>query len=301
VNFSEQTPSKQWAVLKLRGEKFAEVWFKPEGEPFALAFRIPHESFQIPDIGPRLTTENLLKAVGIAAEEVESWRYEGAGDSGMHGSNSELGRPLPPPSQDVPLLSLYVSLKPPQGTVDSNENGELEISEQQWQYLEGRWNAIRGLEASIDTLRMSMQSLQGEMETCLSQPLPFQAKLHALSSDMVQWDKAKSRVRYSLPKVREFLHRSTWATAAAERKKVEELFENHIRTRIAIPQIDQVIVQFESLLKDRQVLSAQGVSVQQECKRNVADVQGALRTLQSNAAANAKKKGGTTGRRGKSF
>src|ERR1700722_3528925 len=75
VNFSEQPPSKQWAALKYRGEKFAEVWFKPEGEPFAVTFRIPRESFQIPGLAHLLTTENLLKAVAIATEEVESWRH----------------------------------------------------------------------------------------------------------------------------------------------------------------------------------------------------------------------------------
>src|SRR5436309_16046554 len=74
VRFSEQPPSEQWAALKYRGEKFAEVWFKPEGEPFALTFRIPQKSFQIPGMGQRITTENLLKAVAIATEEVESWR-----------------------------------------------------------------------------------------------------------------------------------------------------------------------------------------------------------------------------------
>ena len=77
MNFSEQPPSKEWAALKLRGETLAEVWFKPEGEPLALLFRIPQNSFQIPGIGLGLTTENLLKAVAIATEEVESWRHGG--------------------------------------------------------------------------------------------------------------------------------------------------------------------------------------------------------------------------------
>ena len=142
MNFSEQPPSKQWAALKYRGEKFAEVWFKPEGEPFALTFRIPQRSFQIPGMGQRLTTENLLKAVGIATEEVESWRHEGASHSGMNGSNSELGHPLPPPPQDVAHLNLYVSLKPPPQAVAPNESREPEIPEAKWQDLEARWKAI---------------------------------------------------------------------------------------------------------------------------------------------------------------
>ena len=56
--------------------------------------------------------------------------------------------------------------------------------------------------------------------------------------------------------------------------------------------MDKVLEQLENLLKDRQVLSAHGVTVYQECKSISADVQGALRTLQSNAAANAHKKKG---------
>src|ERR1700731_1373857 len=93
VNFSEQPPSKQWAALKFRGERFAEVWFKPEGEPFALTFRIPQESFRIPDVGERLTTESLLKAVGIAPEEVESWRFGGDSHSEINRPDLELGHP----------------------------------------------------------------------------------------------------------------------------------------------------------------------------------------------------------------
>ena len=70
MNFSEQARSKEWAALKYRGKRIADVWFKPEGEPFALTFRIPRQSFQVPGMGQRLTAENFLKAVGIATEEV---------------------------------------------------------------------------------------------------------------------------------------------------------------------------------------------------------------------------------------
>src|SRR5712692_7676877 len=88
MNFSEQPPSKEWAALKLRGETLAEVWLKPEGEPLALLFRIPQNSFQIPGMGQRLTAENLLKAVAIATEDVESWRQGGVSDGG----EGEMGR-----------------------------------------------------------------------------------------------------------------------------------------------------------------------------------------------------------------
>jgi hypothetical protein len=62
-----------------------------------------------------------------------------------------------------------------------------------------------------------------------------------------------------------------------------------------------VFEQIESLHKDRQVLSAQGTAVYQECKRISADVQAALRTLQSTAASNAAKKKRVAGKKGKFF
>src|SRR5437868_10026526 len=89
VKFSEQPPSKQWAALKYRGEKFAEVWFKPEGEPFGLTFRIPQQGFQIPGMRPHLTIENLLKAVALAPAEVESWLLGGEAHSGLDGANPD--------------------------------------------------------------------------------------------------------------------------------------------------------------------------------------------------------------------
>ena len=78
MNFFEQPPSKRWAALTYRGEKFAEVWFKPGDDPLALTFRIPQESFQIPGMDQLLTVENLLKAVAVAPEEAVSWRHGGA-------------------------------------------------------------------------------------------------------------------------------------------------------------------------------------------------------------------------------
>src|SRR5262245_18499879 len=145
-----------------------------------------------------------------------------------------------------------------------------------------------------------MESLRAEMEASLRKTLTAEEKVHALNADVAQWNKAKSRVLFALPKAREFIHRATWATGTPERKKLEELVKNHIRPRVPFPQMDQVVEQLENLLKDRQVLSAHGVSVYQECKSVSADVQGALRTLHGNATANAIKKRAATGARGKS-
>jgi len=288
VNFSEQAPSKQWAALKHQGETIAEVWFKPEGEPFALAFRIPAASFQIPGVDQRLTVENLLKAVAIATEQVASWRLGGASHSGMNGSNSELRHSLASPPPGDSHLNIYVILKPPLQTVASQESPEIPLAK--WQDLEARWNAIERLEATVDTLRLRSESLRAEMETSLKSTLTADEKTNARNGDVTQWTKAKSRIHHSLPKAKEFIHRATWALGAPERKKLGELFKNQITPSIPFAEIDEVRNQLEYLRKSRQVLSAQGVTINQECQSVLAQVQGALRTLQSNAAANARKK-----------
>jgi hypothetical protein len=301
MNFSERPPSTEWAALKYRGETIAEVWFKPENEQFALTFRIPQKSFHIPGMVQLLTTENLLKAVAIAKEEVESWRHGDFTHSGMDSPNSEMGQPLPPPAQDVTHLDVYVRLKPPVQVVAGTESREPEVPSARWQDLEARWNAILGLEATIDTLRISMESLRAELESSLNKTLTADEKQHAFNADVAQWNQAKNRVIYALPKVRDFIHRSTWAKGTPERKELEEFFKDRDRSREPPAHLDKVRKQLESLLKDRQVLSAQGTTVYHECKKVCADLQGALRTVQTNAAANALKKRGEARKKGKFF
>ena len=120
-----------------------------------------------------------------------------------------------------------------------------------------------------------------------------------LRADVARWERAKSRIQYAVPKMKDFIHRSIWAMGSPERKRLEELYKNHIQPHIPFPRMADVLKRLEELRKDRQVLSAHGMSVYQECKSISADVQGALRILQSNAAANATKK--RVAARGKSF
>jgi hypothetical protein len=300
VSFSEQPPSQQWAALTCRGERIAEVWFKPEGEPFGLTFRVPPESFQIPGMGQRLTAENLIKAVAIAPEEVDSWRLGGVSHAGMNGANPELRNPLPQPPPDASHLLIDVRLKPPPAAAQP-ESADREVPEDKWQVLDARWTALLGVEATLETLRISMEGLRAELEASWRRTLTADEKLHALAADVVQWNKAKSRVHHALPKATEFIHRATWALGTPERKKLGELFKNHIEPRVPFPQLEQVFEQLESLHKDRQVFSAQGTMVYQECKRIAADVQAALRTLLSTAAANAAKKKRAASKKGKFF
>ena len=270
-----------------RGEPFAEVWFKPEGQPLALTFRIPQRSFQLPGMGQRLTLGNLLKAVGVAPEQLESCRKEGGQQSG-HEHGLELILPLSPPAHDVPQLVLRVRLKPPRAV--ASQEAAPEVDEAAWEFLEERWKLILGLEASLDHVRMGMEGLRSEMEASTRKTLPLDVKAQAISLDVVQWDKAKNRIRFAVPKMNEFIHRAIWATGSPERKKLAELFESHVKPRIPFPGVDGVMAQLDGLLKDRQTLNAQATSVYQECKRLSAECQAALRTLEGNAYARRKRR-----------
>jgi hypothetical protein len=301
TTFSEQPPSKQWIPVKYRGEEFAEVWFKPDGEPFVLTFRIPQKSFQIPGMGQQLTMAHLVKSVAITPEEIESWRHGDVSHLSMKGSNPEFRNPLPQPPQHVSQLDIYVRLNPPTEAVARNEGSELEIPLATWQELEARWKAILSLEATLDSLRMNMEGLLVDMEASLTKTLTVEEKTHALRADVAQWNKAKTRVRFALPKMRDFIHRSVWALGLPERKRLKELYKDHIHPHIPFAQMHAVLKQLEGLQKARQVLSAHGATVYQASKNISTDVQRAFRTLQSNAAANAQRKMGDTRCNGRFF
>jgi hypothetical protein len=140
-----------------------------------------------------------------------------------------------------------------------------------------------------------MEGLLGEMDGAFRRLLTADERLFALSADVVQWNKAKSRIHFVLPKAREFVHRATWANSTPERKRLGELFKNNEASQVPLDQMDSILEKLEILRKDRQILSAHGVTVCQECKAILADVHQAVRTLQTNAARRAKQKSGASG------
>jgi len=172
----------------------------------------------------------------------------------------------------------------------SDESTDQQIPADRWQTLEARWKGILGLEAGIESIRTSVEGLRAELEAAFKKPLNVEEKLHALQADVAQWNKAKTRVHYVLPKAREFVHRATWALGLPERKNLEAIFKNQIEPRIPFPELDRVPEQLDGLQKDRQVLAAQGNTVGQECRSVLAEIQRTLNTLQRNAAENARRK-----------
>jgi hypothetical protein len=168
-----------------------------------------------------------------------------------------------------------------------------------WQELETRWKAILGMEAAIDTLRIGMEGLWADLESSLKRSLTTEERLHAISSDLSQWGKAKSRVHYTTPKAKDFIHRATWMKGTPERKKLDEFFKNATEDSVPIARMDEVMDELEVLRKNLQILSAQGVAVSNECKFVSAEIGAALRRLQTNSAARRTQKRGATRARGK--
>lgn len=300
MNFAERPPSTHWAAILFKGETLAEVWFKREGEPSGLTFRIPGRSFQIPGIAGRLTPENLLRSVGVPAEAFESCRL---GDGPLGGTDTpppELRGPLPPPAPDVPFREVHVRLKAPPAA--AAEGGDAEAAAEKRQAVENRWRATLSLEASIDTLRLDMGAAVAEIESGTRRTLPVEIKTYALNADVDRWNKAKSRAHYTLPKAKDFIHRATWVMGSPDRKRVGELLKDE-ETRSAIPpaEMGKLQEELESLFKERQVLSAQGVVVYQDCKGLSAEMEAALRTLETNAAVNRNRKRRDAQPKGKFF
>jgi hypothetical protein len=247
-----------------------------------------------------LTLEDLLTAADVPNEDVESWQVGDESHSGMDGTNPELRRLLPPPPPGATYLTVQVRLKPPVPAAAPAERRE-EVTPETWQALDVLWKAIVGLEAGIELLRQTVEGLRSEMDAAFKKPLTAEDKLHALQADVAQWNKAKSRVHYSLPKAREFIHRATWALGVPERKRLAELVKSHLEPRVPFPQMDQFREQLEHLQKDRQVLSAQGATVSQECRGVLGEIQRALSTLQRNAADRAREKRSAKREKGKHF
>ncbi len=183
----------------------------------------------------------------------------------------------------------------------TNEGGRPDVPPEKWQALEALWKTILGLEVGLESSRLSMEALRVEMEAALRQSLTVEEKLHALQADVAQWNKAKSRVHYALPKVREFIHRATWAAGVPERKRLEEVVKSHIEPRVPLPQLDDVREQMEHLQKDRQVLLAHGNSVALECRAILAEIRRTLGVLQRNAADRARQKRSAGREKGKHF
>jgi hypothetical protein len=287
VSSSEQVPSDEWVALDHLWEDVAEAWFKPEGDRPTFMFRVPRDRFQTADTSPPLTIETLLQAAAIPRDEVESWRLGDASHASTGGTDPELTRPLLPPPPDATHLTVYVHMKPPAHAAAGDESQE--VPPEKWQALEASWKTILGLEASVEMLRLSLEGLRSEMEAAFKRSMNVEEKVHGLQSDVAQWNKAKSRVHYALPKVREFIHRATWAAAVPERKSLEELVKDHVEPRIPFPEMDHVRERLEHMQKDRQLFFVQGNAVSQECRGILAEIQRAYSTLQRNAADRARK------------
>jgi hypothetical protein len=275
VDFAEPAPTDDWVPLDHMFEDIADAWFRPGDQGPTFRFRVPSDRLPPEGAGEPLTIERLLDAAAIPKGEVESWQVEGR-------SVPDWREVLPSPPPGETHLTVTVRMKPPAPVAD--------VSPETWQDLDALWKSIQVLESSIDSLRLSMEGLRIEMEAAFKKPLTVEEKVHALQADVAQWNRAKNLGRYAVPKVREFIHRATWAAATPERKRIADVIENNLKPRVPHPRMNEVRDQMGHFQKDRQVLLAQGNAVNQECRGILGDIQRILASLQRNAAERARQK-----------
>lgn len=298
MNFPSQVPSTQWATLSFRGEAFAEVWFKPASMPNGLTFRIPQATFHHPAISPHLTLGNLLKAIGLDADAVQSWRTADETENEIANYHAELFLPLPPLPTNTPQLYLQVLIKQPVSTEETPASSDPTQALIKWQELQARWNTILGMEVTIDTLRQRMESLRGEIESESARAMSTDEKINAMNADVAQWNKAKSRARYVLPRIKEYIHRATWVLGTPERKNLDEIFRKDAECPVNLAELDR---ELQILLKDRQILAAQGTTCHHEGRSSCDEIKNSHQTMHRNAAANAVKKRAITRAKGKTY
>jgi hypothetical protein len=294
VKLEDIPPSTQWAALKVNRIKFAEVWFKPEGSARSLIVRLPRQSFETPGLQHLLVIDQLLKAINIAPDTVATWHLTTDPVSPLDAYVVDRTQLLPMLPDGIAHLLIHVEVAT---TLPEQSATSLPASADKaarWEMLESRWNTILGIEATIDSMRLRMESLRGELEAASNKSMSADEKLHAANADVAQWNKAKSRAKFVLPKVKEYIHRATWVLGTHERKMLAELFKHDAQVELEKLDLSDLHNQLENLLKDRQILSAQGTTAYQEGKAGCDDVQRSLRTLQTNAQANAVKKRAAT-------
>lgn len=298
MSFAEIDCSLQWGNLSFQGEVFAQVWFKPASMPNGLTFRIPQATFHHPAISPHLTIGNLLKAIGLDADAVQTWRTSDEAQNEIANYHVELLQPLPPLPSNTPQLYLHVLIKQPESTEAMSASSDPKQALIKWQELQARWNNILGMEVTIDTLRQRMESLKSEIESESARAMTTDEKLNSLNADVAQWNKAKSRARYVLPRIKEYIHRATWVLGTPERKTLEETFKKDAACPSNLAELDR---ELQILLKDRQILAAQGTTCHHEGRSSCDEIKKTHQTMHRNAAANAVKKRAITRAKGKAY
>ncbi len=133
------------------------------------------------------------------------------------------------------------------------ESGGQEIPPEKWQALEVLWKTILGLEASIDSSRLSMDGLRGEMEAAFKKALTVEEKLNACKPT---WPSGTRPRAASITPSRkcEFIHRAHLVSGCSRTEEARGDLQEPRRAADPLPGLDQVREQLEHLQKDRQVL-----------------------------------------------
>jgi len=151
------------------------------------------------------------------------------------------------------------------------------------QSFEKQWNALLGLEKELESFRSSFKMLIDRLNKLWGMQLSGDDKIYAVSGDVTQWEDRKKQLQFKIPDLQKFLNKLN-AGEPAEMKRLEEIYENYIKSKKAFPQINEELKALEGIRKKRQVLLDEGRRDYAGAQAVASEIQNALNVIKQNAA-----------------
>ena len=273
MSFAIRSPSVAWESIVVpdvpNGVLWA--WFKPLNGPLDVMVQIPPETYA--SCGTQLTMRRVLQSVGVSAEEAESWTVHGATYPTQNGSSPLLDQPLPPPGNQGLSIRMLPTFPPPVGTVQAA--GQID-DDRLLDAFDADWHALLQLETQLGSARKQLGAIQGQLQS-LNRDLSPDERLAADNQDKQDWQDARRWLRDSLALVSRWIrdHDIGMVSAAGNRNRFEQVYQQHVSVRQSIPGLPAVHHEFEQHRKTAQHLLTQMQSAHQK-----ANTDGVMRARQ---------------------
>ena len=251
VPFFSRYPSATWEWLPLDGSgvNHAWVWFRPANMPNGLLLRVSEETYAHCRGTGQLTMRMLLRATGVDVASVSMWSLYGVPNPGHAGINPMLDQVIsePPAGSDatiaVDVAVLAVSTVPQPGPLVT---GPAVVNVEVYEVIAAHWNACRGLESRLDSLRKQLTDMMSRLKT-LNRELTFDEKAHADRQDRDDWEDARRWLRGAVTQLSRCLKACDVGDTkfAGKKEWLQQIHDEYIVTRQPLGDIQSVERDFE--------------------------------------------------------
>lgn len=292
----QRPPSTQWEPAALPGLPQSPVWlWFGAGEVHVSVPPETHAPPWNPAGPLPVTARMLAAAAGLDAARVAGWSAFGQSFDAQGGANPLLDQPLPPtPGTPVQVTFTIAAAPapavPPAGQADSGLLGVLAAAPQvdgavaaappsDWKAgpsvpsreaaadpdaartltaMEADWNAIQQLERQLNAVTKQLNAMQGKLQT-LNRDLNPVERVAADSNDVKDWNDVRRFLRDRSAEVSRQIRAFDIGTvsAAGDRRRLEDIVEQYVRTKRPFPQMAAAAQQFEAHRKTCQTLLSQ--------------------------------------------